>query len=127
MLIAANRKDDFMKGLLLTLVIALLSIPAFAESGCTRQDISLGQYKIRAEYGWFIIVGDLTNNCSEPTGVELRVTLYGADNAVLDTNNFWPASMSNIPPKSRYPVKTMLTYQDGIKRFDVRVESVRRW
>jgi hypothetical protein len=126
-MIPTNRKDDVMKALLLTLVIALPSIPAFAESACTPQDITLGQYRIRAEYGWFIIVGDLTNNCVEATGVELTVTLYGADNAVLDTNNFWPASTSNIPPKSRYPVKTMLTYQHGVKRFDVRVQSVKRW
>jgi hypothetical protein len=102
----------------------------FAEASqrntCTTGDIELGKFHIRKErYSWSL-VGEITNNCSKPTGVQLRFTMYTSDGMLIKSATFYPASTNNILPKIKFPVDYMET-QDDVDHFNVTIEKVSMW
>lgn len=77
---------------------------------------------------YYFAVGELVNNCAEPIGIEVR--FIGRDKAgnLIDTKQAWPASIQNIPPRTRQPFKlSVFAYNKDIKTMSAEVASVKRW
>ena len=73
-------------------------------------------------------VGVLTNKCSEPIGVQLKITAYDKAGAPVSTRELWPASTRNIPPGDyTFSLDQWIEYDPEIKTFDVIPVSVEKW
>ena len=93
---------------------------------------SAGDFKVKGlrgtdEYGYANVVGTLINSCSEAAGVELKVTLYDKSGDVVNTEDEWPASVSNIPPRVPYPFKLMLSSGSGWSKYSVVPIDAKQW
>jgi hypothetical protein len=75
--------------------------PAWAV--CHTADIELLQASYRPSgSGYVRMVGELKNNCSESTGVQLKAVWRDGKGEVVETEEFWPASIRDIAPGARY-------------------------
>lgn len=73
-------------------------------------------------------VATISNTCSSPVGVEVRMTAFDAAGTPIATKSRWPASVSNIPLGDyTFSLDHFIDYDPRIKSFDMRVESLRRW
>jgi hypothetical protein len=106
-----------------------------AVAGCSLDDISIKSVKAkfvdecRASSCYYMKgVGVLTNGCSEPIGVQVKITAYDKDGAPLATRELWPASVKNIPPGDyTFSMDTWLDYDPAIAKFGVSPIDIRRW
>lgn len=70
----------------------------------------------------------LTNSCSEPVGVQLKIIGLDSKGTTIAVNDFWPASVINIPPGDyAFSLDTKLDYDPRLKRFRLEVISVENW
>ena len=73
-------------------------------------------------------VGVLTNQCSEPIGVQLKITAYDKAGAPVATRELWPASIRNIPPGDyTFSLDQWLEHDPEIKTFEVVPVSIKKW
>ena len=94
-------------------------------ASCTVSKIVVDKLKAQSKgYGYFRITGRLINNCDQPTGVQIKVTVYGKADNILASPDLWPASTNNIPAHSEYPFEC-LQEAPGFHRFTVIVINVR--
>ncbi|MCC8385320.1 hypothetical protein GPY51_21980 [Photorhabdus laumondii subsp. laumondii] len=126
-----------MKGLRIWLMLPVLLLSGFNASAayeeCSLSDISIKSFKVNVvKYKWGDIdlkgAGTLLNKCNTPVGVQLKLSAYdSAGNAVL-VDDFWPASINNIPP-GEYDF-SILSGTDGnedMKTFKLIPISVKKW
>ena len=104
-------------------MVLLLSHEAVA---CSVGDIKIKQWSWHIDSGYSIVVGEVTNTCAEPTGVQLQVIYRDASGGVVDVDEGWPASTNNIPPGD-YAFKMMSRAIAQVKAADIRVIAVQRW
>lgn len=100
------------------------------ESGgthCRPSDFKLSDLRGTEEYGYITITGVVRNNCSEAAAPQLKISIYTGSGHLLDTQEPWPASVSNIAPHSSYEWKAMMPAAGGWKRYSVGVLTVRAW
>jgi maltose-binding protein MalE len=96
-------------------------------AACTVSKIVVDKLRAQSKgYGYFRITGRLTNNCDQPTGVQIKVTVCDKADNILASPDLWPASVSNIPAHSEYPFEC-LQEAPGFHRFTVNVINVRTW
>jgi hypothetical protein len=93
---------------------------------CSVGDIKIKEWSWHVESGYVIAVGELTNTCQEPTGVQLQITYRSASGAVVDVDEGRPASTRNIPPGD-YAFKMMGEATAQPKSADIRIIDVRHW
>jgi hypothetical protein len=97
-------------------------------STCSTGDIKIKGLTGTEEDGGFAnITGTLINNCPEPVGVQLKVTLFDKSGNVVDTQDMWPASISNIPPRIEYPFKDLMSVERSWSKYSVVAINVRHW
>ena len=73
-------------------------------------------------------VAVLTNTCSEPVGVQLKITSLDKAGNPVSTRDFWPASIKNIPPGDyTFTLDQALDYNPAIKSFEISPIDVRKW
>lgn len=73
-------------------------------------------------------VAVLINKCTEPIGVQVKMTAYDKSGDPVATHMSWPASVSNIPPgEYTFSLLGFLDYSPDAKSFKVTVASVKRW
>lgn len=95
---------------------------ASATHACTAADFSLSKTKATTEYDVARLTGIITSHCASAVGVQLKWTAFNADGTVAFSTDFWPASTTNIPPRSEYPFEMMDTAPRG--RWTYRVEPI---
>jgi hypothetical protein len=95
--------------------------------GCGPNDFKITQINGTVDYSFLTVVGVVVNNCNVPEGVELQLTQYGSGDKVLDTDQQWPASVSNIAPHGKYTFKLMVSAAAGSTRFSVQPTDARQW
>lgn len=114
--------------------ILLLSVsPAWAT--CTLSDVSIKSLNAkfvdecqRSSCPHMKGVAVLTNRCSEPVGVQIKVTAYDKSGAPVATRDLWPASINNIPPGDyTFSLDQWLDYDPAIKTFDLRPVAIKHW
>lgn len=94
-----------------------------APQSCTAADFSLSKTKANAEYDVAKLTGIVTSRCASAAGVELKWTAFNSDGSVAFSNDFWPASTTNIPPNSDYSFEMMDTAPRG--KWTYRVEPIK--
>lgn len=110
---------------------ALFLVASIASAACQTSDADVKVVRWYDEQNlkmYFFVVGELVNNCAEPVGIQVR--FIGRDKAgnLVDTKETWPASIQNIPARSRQPFKlSVFSYNKDIKTLSAEVASVRRW
>jgi hypothetical protein len=100
--------------------------PAEPQS-CTAADFSVSKTKAVTEYDEAKLTGVVTNHCASSAGIRLKWTAYNSDGTVAFSNDFWPASTSNIPPHSDYSFEMMDTAPRGKWTYTVQPVSVDIW
>lgn len=72
--------------------------------------------------------GTLTNGCTTPIGVRLKITAFDAQGRAIQTRELWPASTRNIAPGDyAFSMDTWLEPDDRIERFAVEPAEVKAW
>lgn len=74
------------------------------------------------------LTGVVYNDCATPIGVQLKFTLYDRDGAVIVSEEFWPASVRNIPARGDYAIEYLTgALRAEPTRYDLRVIDTRAW
>ncbi len=81
----------------------------------------------RNEHGTTWLTGEIRNNGNVAAGVELQAIVRDAGGRILDSREFWPASVSNIPAGSTWPIKSPITDKPGGGRVELRVIRTEVW
>jgi hypothetical protein len=98
-----------------------------ATQSCTAADFSLSKLKANREYDEARLTGIVTSQCASAAGVQLKWTAFNTDGTVAFSSNFWPASTTNIPPRSDYAFEMMDTAPRGRWTFSVEPIAVNVW
>lgn len=73
-------------------------------------------------------VATLENNCPEAIGVQIKITSYDKSGAPVSTEEWWPASIRNIPTGDYvFSLDQYLNYDPSITSFSVKPVAVNRW
>ena len=81
----------------------------------------------RNKLGMVLCAGEVKNISSIPQGVELQATARDGNGGVVEVQEFWPASINNIPPGQTYPFTCYIGEQTNIKTVELRVIDTRQW
>jgi len=73
------------------------------------------------------VVGEIENKGTQAMGVELEVVVRDSQGRVLDSDTFWPASVSNIPPGTRRSFKKSMERRPDAQRVDVSIVRGMVW
>ncbi len=96
-------------------------------AACSTSDIHIKNWKWHVEHHYAITVGELTNGCSEPTGVQLQLVFRDGSGDAVDSDEFWPASTNNIAPGASFVFKWVNEWNPTAKSATVAPISVRQW
>lgn len=94
---------------------------------CTASDFSVTALKFRKDYDSLRFTGTVTNNGALPCGVQLKVSTYDASGAVVETTDFWPASIRNISPGAAENFSYFVRFDSNAKRYDVAPIDAKAW
>jgi hypothetical protein len=94
---------------------------------CTAADFSLSKEKATEGDDEATLTGVITSRCSAAAGVQLKWTAFNTDGTVAFSSDFWPASTTNIPPKSDYPFEMMNAAPRGKWTYTVEPISTNVW
>lgn len=94
---------------------------------CTAADFSISKARAMTEYDEATLTGVVTNHCKSSAGIRLKWTAYNSDGTVAFSNDFWPASTTNIAPGRDYPFQMMNTAPRGKWTYEVEPVSVDIW
>lgn len=119
----------------ITCVAVLLVFPYPAWAACTLSDITIKSMRVkfvdecrRSPCIYMKGVAMLTNRCSEPIGVQVKMTAYDRTGAPVATRELWPAGTRNIPPGDyTFSLDQWLDYDPDMKTFDLVPIEVRQW
>jgi hypothetical protein len=98
-----------------------------ASSSCAVTDFSLSRTQAHVEYDYAKLTGIVTNNCKYAAGVQLKWTAFNSDGTVAFSEDFWPASTTNIPPGTDYPFEMMDTAPRGKWTYEVDPIALKVW
>lgn len=94
---------------------------------CSASDFAVDKLRARKEESGFTrFTGRLTNNCAQAVGAQVKLTAYNRAGDILYVQDFWPASINNIPARSEYPFD-WLEKVDGLNSFTVTIIGVKTW
>lgn len=121
----------------LTLMLPLIFFSSFAMSECNIQDVSVkninGKFIDKCNSinkpCWFMGgVGVIEHSCNTPIGVQVKITAYDKLNSPVNTKEFWPASIRNIP-KGEYVfnMPSNFEYSPEISSFRFEVIDIKVW
>jgi hypothetical protein len=108
---------------LLVGLIALAVGNASSYAACQKSQITIKQ----ADWVGSKIVGEITNNCSEPVGVQLQVVFRDAAGKVIATEEFWPASTRNIDASASYAFSRHVNAPQPNVTMTISVIDTRQW
>lgn len=103
--------------------------PAIARGGdgCSPADfvVSDVSYSVDDNATWF--VGVVKNIGTSACGVTLEASSFDSSGRLLDTEEFFPASTSNISPGGEERFKNLLDYHSSTAQIEVKPVRARRW
>ena len=71
--------------------------PTASRSNVTAGDFEILSVSSRWDYDRLLVIGEVKNNASLPAGVQLEAVARDASGVLIDSEQFWPASVRNIP------------------------------
>jgi hypothetical protein len=81
----------------------------------------------RERNNYVSIVGQIVHRCPQALGVHLKVTFRDANGLVVDVEQGWPASVSDIEPNKAFPFKLSYQIDREWATFNVEVIEKRTW
>jgi hypothetical protein len=108
----------------------ILRIRFLCPSNCTLLAPRLQSWRLeefRKEYDKHKFTGTVTNNGTEPCGVQLKVSTYDRNGEVIETADFWPASIRNIEPGARENFWYFVRHDKAAKTYDAVVIDAKGW
>ena len=122
---------DMRRALLSLLIAAVPSGFAIGAEPCTVADVEVKVARWYDEQNlrmYFTVVGELVNNCNAPTGAQVRFVGRDAKGNLVSVRELWPASVRNIPARSRSPFQThAFPYDRNVKTLSAEVIEVKQW
>jgi hypothetical protein len=94
---------------------------------CTPAAFSLAKTRASVEYDYAKLTGIVSNHCKQAVGVQLKWTAFNSDGTVAFSQDFWPASTTNIPPTTDYPFEMMAAAPRGKWTYKVEPVALRQW
>jgi hypothetical protein len=94
---------------------------------CDAASFSVDKLHGTTERGYLRVTGIVHNDCDEPMGVQLKWTGYFADGSIAFSENFWPASTTNIHARSGYPFEAIHRAPEGESRYRIEPIRARSW
>ncbi len=94
---------------------------------CTASDFSVTKLRAYTEYDYAKLTGIVTSHCKYAAGVQLKWTAFNSDGSVAFSDDFWPASTTNIAPGTEYPFEMMNTAPQGNWTYTVQPISLSVW
>lgn len=98
-----------------------------AEPKCPPESFEVKNTKFRREYDNIVMTATIVNKSTAECGVQLKASTYDKASAVVDTSNFWPASVRNIPPGGSENFKSYLRYDKAAANYDVVPIDSKAW
>lgn len=86
---------------------------------CRASDFTVKNTKSRREYDNTILTATITNNGSTACGIEVKASTYDKSGAVVETKDFWPASIRNIEPGAGENFQVYIRADSIAKNFDL--------
>ena len=90
-------------------------------------NIEIIQWHLDESYGTTYVVGELRNNGSVAVGVQLQAVVRDHHGHVIDSAQWWPASINNIPAGGTWPIRAGVSDKQNIGTVEVSVIRVRIW
>lgn len=90
-------------------------------------DFEIVSYTMEWEGSWLMLYGEIKNNATVDAGVELQLLVRDADGKVIDSKQFWPASISNIAPGASYGLKTYATQKTNGASLELTILNAKQW
>ncbi|QLG94784.1 hypothetical protein HZF02_23830 [Pseudomonas yamanorum] len=117
------------------LALALMTIASSSNAACSLSDIKLTSMKTKfvnkcsdSECIYLQGAAMLENKCAEPVGVQVQIVGYDKAGTAVATNEFWPASVRNIPPGNySFSLDQHLKYDPSIENIALELIDVRKW
>lgn len=94
-------------------------LPRTAAPACSAKDFAVSGIKFRREYDSLAFTGTVTNGGSIACGVQLKVSTYDDQGAVVETSDFWPASIRNIASGAKETFSYHVRYDKAAKKYEV--------
>lgn len=101
--------------------------PTTAAPTCSTRNFEVQKLRAWIEYDYVHLTGVVHNGCSIAAGVKLKWTAEFADGSVAFSTDFWPASTTNIAPRSDYPFETLNRAPRGKWTYVVTAEALTAW
>lgn len=96
-------------------------------TACSANNFSVSKLNARQDGDYARLTGIIRHNCATASGVELKWTAYNSDGSVAFSDNFYPASTTNIPANSDFPFETMNRAPVGKWTYIVQPVSTHQW
>lgn len=90
-------------------------------------DIQILEWHLEREYGRTRVIGELKNNSSVATGVQIQAIARDKQGRIIDSEEWWPASISNIPSGAIWPINKTISDKENIETVEVSVIDVNVW
>ena len=118
-----------MRHLLTIIVLAATAVNAGEPCKLSDADVKVARWYDKQNMKmYFEVVGELINNCDQPTGIQIRFVGRDAKGDLVAVNEQWPASIRNVPAHSRSPFSTTaFPYDRSIKTLTTEVIQVKQW
>lgn len=118
-------------------LLLLVSFGSIARQDCQVEDISVVRMDAKfvdkcsnfSKPCWFMGgTSTLKNGCDIPVGIQLKLTGYDKNGMPVDTMEFWPASIRNVPVGEYvFKMPQHFDYSSQIKTFAMEPVSVKVW
>lgn len=115
-----------MKTLIAFVALAAAALTAQA-APCDADKFEIVSKTGRMDADYLYVVGKVRNNNAVACGVELKVDLYDRARNLIDTDESWPASTTNIKAGESYSFKLMMRRERGVTSYSVDPVRARVW
>lgn len=115
--------------------LALMVFASCSNAACSLSDIKVTSIKTKfvskcSDEDCTVLQGAamLQNSCAEPVGVQLQIIGFDQDGAAVSVEEFWPASVRNIPQGSySFSLDQHLKYDPSIVKIELKAVNVEHW
>ena len=94
---------------------------------CAAKSFMVKNINSKNQYGKAVLTATVTNNNKTACGVQIKSSSYDKNGVLIDTNDFWPASIRNIDPGASENFKTQLRADRAAKTYDLVPIDTRVW
>lgn len=94
---------------------------------CSKSDFKITKGREWRDGDYYKIAYQVKNNCNYAYAPQLQINYYGNDDAIINSSNLWPASISNIPAHSSYGHKYLARVSEKVSSVEIKVIKIREW